>query len=126
MKNILIIIFLIQQLICFSQINKDKQLHAISGFGISQSITSYVNFKTKNEKLAFRSSLMAVTLAAYGKEQYDSMNGGYFNWKDFGFTFGSGLLTSSINYFIYKKLNKRRYKKLRDRNFDKLEVVYGY
>ena len=111
MKKIIIILLFIPCLLK-SQIPIDKQWHIAAGASISGATFLTVNELTNDYKISFRSSVMIMTCASFGKEIYDGISQkGVFSWEDCGYTFISGLATSLIFRFAYKRINNKKNKK---------------
>ena len=91
-----------------SQIKQDKLYHIYAGLTISE--VTYVGTYAlwKDNGVSFRASMYVVTCSAFGKEMYDCMNGGVWNWDDAKYTILSGTVNTIINYAIIKLINRNK------------------
>ncbi len=102
-KNLVILLMLIN-LNLIGQIKPDKYYHASAGVLISGSTYTIGQF-SKREMNPIAPSLLSLT-GACSKEFYDTMNGGYFSYKDALWTTVSGVVTSRIIRVIWKPKKK--------------------
>ncbi|GAG32535.1 unnamed protein product [marine sediment metagenome] len=105
-----LLIFLLIPICLNAQIEnipQDKVKHFIAGSIISGT-TYTLSYKLQPDE-RFRLSMYTVTLTAFGKEIYDSYNGGEFSFTDIGCTLLIGCLTSIIIYKIHTRKKKTIY-----------------
>lgn len=114
MKNLLFILLLLFSANSTSQIKPDKVKHTVAGAAISTG--TYWGSKAiwKDSGVSFRFSIINGMLVGYGKEIYDSFQTKPFSWADFGYTFTSSIISSSLNYGIDKLITKRKANKEKD------------
>ena len=101
MKKLIILILLLIPFCLKGQIKQDKYYHA--GVGTTIAISSHLVFKSNNVN-PYKGTLIATPIA-FGKEIYDSYNGGRFSFADIGATILPTILIDT-GVLIFKKKNK--------------------
>lgn len=95
----------------YSQIEKDKLLHAAVGATLSE--IGFLPYYTNDWPLqsAIIASVSLPILAGVAKEEFDAFGNSVFSLEDLAYTSGAGLITTGVNVLIVKlrKDKKQKY-----------------